>query len=264
MSAIDLPHLTVSSSPNFNARGGTPVDLVVVHDCEGSFSGAVSWFGDPRSKVSSHYVLDEAGANVVQMVSPLNRAWHACNFNSRSIGLEMAGISSKGFGASEWQAAAGVVAFLLKQRGIPPLWARHGAGPGFTSHYDLGAAGGGHSDPTTDTQTWLQFVGLVQFAYGEDMPAGFPIAPLPQLPPSPPPTFAPHTSTLHGFAVGSIEWVQAELNASQPNLSPMPVDGMDGPATSLAIRVFQTAAGLKPDGIAGPLTIAAIQKGLAA
>ena len=118
--------------------------------------------------------------------------------------------------------------------------------------------------PPTDTQTWLQFVGLVQFAYGEDMPAGFPIAPLPQLPPSPPPTFAPHTSTLHGFAVGSIEWVQAELNASQPNLSPMPVDGMDGPATSLAIRVFQTAAGLKPDGIAGPLTIAAIQKGLAA
>ena len=30
--------------------------------------------------------------------------------------------------------------------------------PGIVRHYDLGAAGGGHTDPTTDTSLWRAFV----------------------------------------------------------------------------------------------------------
>ena len=39
------------------------------------------------------------------------------------------------------------------------------------------------------------------------------------------------------------------------------IDGINGPATKRAIKSFQTKAGLKPDGVLGPLTKSALEKG---
>jgi hypothetical protein len=129
------------------------------------YVSAVSWFGNRHAQVSAHIVLKEDGSEATQMVPFAKKAWHACDYNSRSIGLEMAGFAKSGYGEAEWSVAANIVAWLLHKYQIPAVWAQHGEGPGFCSHFDLGAAGGGHTDPTTDGNVWAGFVGRVQDAF---------------------------------------------------------------------------------------------------
>jgi hypothetical protein len=161
---MQLPKLLWKPSPNFSRRSAR-VDLLVLHDTEGSYSGSIAWFEMPRSQVSAHYVIKEDGSEVTQMVEIADKAWACCNFNSRSINYEMAGFAAKGYRSEEWQAVANIFAFHLHYFQIPCRWARGGVGPGFCSHFDLGSAGGGHSDPTTDRNTWEKFVNLVETAY---------------------------------------------------------------------------------------------------
>jgi hypothetical protein len=174
MSQLVLPPLKHVASPNYSTRK-SPIDLIVCHDCEGSYAGSINWFSQERSQVSAHLVLREDGGEVTQMVPFEKKAWHAVAFNSRSIGLEMAGFATKGFADAEWQSAANIVAYLLHRFSIPCRWAAEPSEttvrlpgsmpPGFCSHYDLGKAGGGHRDPTTDSSVWTHFIGLVSEAH---------------------------------------------------------------------------------------------------
>jgi N-acetylmuramoyl-L-alanine amidase CwlA len=160
---VTLPPLHWLESPNCSDRkAGVPLDLIVVHDTEGGYTGAVSWFANSHSQVSAHIVLKEDGSEATQMVPYAKKAWHCMNFNSRSIGLEMAGFAKQGYGDHEWAVAARIVAFLLQKHGLPARWAKGGEGGGFCRHYDLGQAGGGHNDPTTDDTVWQKFVQRVE------------------------------------------------------------------------------------------------------
>ncbi len=163
---MSLPPLKWRASPNFSSRSAR-VDLLVVHDTEGSYEGSINWFSEKVSNVSAHFVIKEDGSEVTQMVDLADKAWHCCAFNSRSVGFEMAGIAAKGFGAPEWDAVANIVAFHLHHLQIPNKWSRGGVGPGFCSHHDLGKAGGGHNDPTVDPKVWANFVELVGVAYNK-------------------------------------------------------------------------------------------------
>jgi hypothetical protein len=165
MSPLALPPLKQIPSPNFSERAGSRIDLIVIHDTEGGYLGAVNWFANRHSEVSAHIVLKEDGSEATQMVPFAKKAWHACDYNSRSIGLEMAGFAKAGYGEAEWAAAANIVVWLLHKYQIPARWARRGEGAGFCSHYDLGAAGGGHQDPTTDGVVWAGFVKRVEDAF---------------------------------------------------------------------------------------------------
>lgn len=187
--SMNLPPLKHVASPNCSSRNGRAVDLICVHDCEGSYAGSIAWFAQKRSQVSAHLVLREDGGEVTQMVDFEDKAWHAVAFNSRSIGLEMAGFAKKGFGDSEWEEAANIVAYLLHKFSIPCQWSQHGDGPGFCSHYDLGRAGGGHTDPTTDSAVWTHFCGLVKQSYGGAFPVTW--ASLPAQTPAMPAGFVP-------------------------------------------------------------------------
>ena len=85
-------------SPNFEPRRGTgQPDMLLLHytglmSCE----KAIDWLSRPESKVSCHYVVDEAGA-ITQMVAEEMRAWHAgvaswageTDINSASVGIEI-------------------------------------------------------------------------------------------------------------------------------------------------------------------------------
>lgn len=172
---LTLPKLHWIASPNFSKRTA-PVDLIVVHDTEGGYTGAISWFSQKKSGVSAHFVLKEDGSEATQMVHLDDKAWHAVAFNSRSVGLEMAGFAKKGFASAEWEAAANIVAWLCKEFKIPVQWAKGGQGPGFCSHYDLGKAGGGHSDPTTDGSVWQSFVNDVHAVKFAGLPDTWPFA----------------------------------------------------------------------------------------
>lgn len=255
-----LPNLKFLPSPNYSARRAA-VKLIVVHDCEGSFGGSVSWFAKSESRVSAHVVLSEDGTQAIQMVHWANKAWHACVFNSISEGIECAGFAAKGLGQPEWQALASIVAFRLHANNLAPVWARRGEGPGFEQHAGLGVRGGGHHDITSNSDIWEAFVKMVQAEYAKPQPAswvpdGAPVGPLPP----PPAGWRPIGTTRHDLVPGSLSWVQMELNARHLlGIPPLTVDGLDGPKTRGAVVVFQRQVGLVPDGEIGPFTIEALK-----
>jgi N-acetylmuramoyl-L-alanine amidase len=84
-------------SPNFDARNGHDIDMLVLH-YTGMLTGkeALDRLRSAESKVSSHYVVEEDGT-VYQLVEESERAWHAgvsywrghTNINQRSIGIEI-------------------------------------------------------------------------------------------------------------------------------------------------------------------------------
>ncbi len=84
-------------SPNFNARDGVPVDMLVLHYTGmKSAEEALVRMCDPACEVSAHYMIDEDGT-LTHLVDEQMRAWHAgvamwrgdSNINSRSIGIEL-------------------------------------------------------------------------------------------------------------------------------------------------------------------------------
>ncbi len=272
-----LPALKHVPSPNTSARGGEAVRLFVVHDCEGSYAGSVGWFAQTRSQVSAHLVLRKDGLEATQCVPMDRKAWHACAANPYSDSLELEGFEKEGFGDSELDAAAAIVAWGLHRRALPCRWAEHGEGAGFCSHYDLGPAGGGHFDITTDRAVWLAFAARVEAAYaafGAGPPPPFALDGLPPLAAIAPPPAAPigwsPSGTIRKEAAdlpgdppaGSILWAQEKLVALKIPLALAPgfaCDGLNGPMTEAAVAAFQGAHGLTVDGVAGPQTLAALE-----
>jgi N-acetylmuramoyl-L-alanine amidase len=101
-----MPHFAADSpavhhvrpSPNHDARADGPIDILLLHYTGvASTAAAVARLCEPAAKVSSHYLVDEAG-EVLQLVPEPRRAWHAgvsswegtSDINSRSIGIEIA------------------------------------------------------------------------------------------------------------------------------------------------------------------------------
>ncbi len=66
-------------SPNTSARpGGSAGDpsMVVIHTCEGSYSGCWGWLVNPQAGVSAHYVVNNTGSEISQLVAENRKAWH--------------------------------------------------------------------------------------------------------------------------------------------------------------------------------------------
>jgi len=258
---LALPTYSWTPSPNLSSRGGARVRLIVVHDCEGSFAGSVSWFTQARSRVSAHVVLSEDGSSAVQMVAWGNKAWHACDFNPFSEGIEAAGFAAKGLGAPEWSMLANLVAWRLRANGVACQRATAANNwVGFCQHVDLGAAGGGHHDVTSDAGVIAAFEAMVAVAFDEPMPASWGALSYPAPAPAAPAGWQPSGTLRHDLVVGSMEWVQAALNALGIPPVPLVVDGLEGAATHYAVSSFQRRNRLFVDGLAGPETVAALEK----
>lgn len=78
---------------HFNSRKDTKIDKIVIHSTgseKADRDSVVSWFRDPASKVSSHYLITNTG-KICGLVLEANRAWHCGNGNSASIGIEVSG-----------------------------------------------------------------------------------------------------------------------------------------------------------------------------
>lgn len=76
-------------SPNYKkGRGSSAVCYVIIHTMSGFFEGTKTWFMNPKSQVSAHYLVGKKG-QVLQMVKEEDRAWHVGTANPVSIGIEM-------------------------------------------------------------------------------------------------------------------------------------------------------------------------------
>jgi hypothetical protein len=102
-------------------RGAAKIDFIVIHIAQGSYSGTISWFQNPRSNVSAHYVVSRGG-NIAQCVRNEDIAWHAGNwrYNRLSIGIEHAGYAGHKWTRRMYRSSARLSAHLCRRYNIPP------------------------------------------------------------------------------------------------------------------------------------------------
>jgi N-acetyl-anhydromuramyl-L-alanine amidase AmpD len=168
------------ASPNFNQR---PADqtgtlhMVIIHTCESNYASCWSWLVNPVSQASAHYVVDEEGGEISQLVREPDRAWHIaalydCALNRRhdcglngvqsndfTVGIEHAGFASQpSFPASQLEASAALVCDVTRDRGIPRDW-QHIVG-----HGQLQPAN--RTDPGPNWP-WIAYLHRVQARCGE-------------------------------------------------------------------------------------------------
>ena len=122
-------------SPNFaKGRAGSTIDRIVIHITgAGQTPYLGSWFTNPKSEASSHYMVDQLG-NIIQFVREEDTAWHAGKraMNRRSIGIEHVAVQKGGadYGKTkypytppsdvEYRTSAVLVAHLCVKYGLTP------------------------------------------------------------------------------------------------------------------------------------------------
>jgi hypothetical protein len=101
-------------------RGALIIDFIVIHIAQGSYSGTISWFQNPRANVSAHYVVGRRG-QIAQCVHNADIAWHAGNwrFNRKSISIEHAGYGSHRWTDLMYRSSAKLSAYLCRRFNIP-------------------------------------------------------------------------------------------------------------------------------------------------
>lgn len=130
--ALHLPILQ-RPSPNHGPRkGDCPVDILLLHYTGmRSAEAALGWLCDPRSTVSSHYLVFEDG-RVFRLVDEARRAHHAgvsswageTDINGRSIGIEIANpgheFGYRRFPEAQIDAVIALCIDILGRHPIPP------------------------------------------------------------------------------------------------------------------------------------------------
>jgi N-acetyl-anhydromuramyl-L-alanine amidase AmpD len=183
-------------SPNNSSRpsgvAGDP-QMVIIHTCEGAYSGCWGWLTNAASNVSAHYVVNSTGSEVSQLVRENRKAWHigatykcsrnddvACNLNGVgsngfTIGIEHAGSSSQ----ASWSpglldASSALTCDITEDHGIPrDAW--HIVGHGQLQPYN-------RTDPGPNWP-WAAYIDMVNTACGGGSPP-----PPDEPPPDDPPT----------------------------------------------------------------------------
>lgn len=159
---IILPTLVQRKTPNQSSRNGVVPNLIVWHETAGSYAGSVSWLCNPAADASAHLVVREDGLEATQLVHIDRKAWHASAFNSRSIGIEHANTTAKGYATErQLQVSARIFGWLCINYKIPPRWSRDGQRSGVCRHSDLGALGGGHTQCGPGDTNWLRFLDML-------------------------------------------------------------------------------------------------------
>lgn len=116
-------------SPNFDTRQGA-IDMLILHYTgRPSFEESLEWLTSPDKKVSSHYLISEAG-EVTRLVAEGMRAWHAgksfwageTDINSASIGIELQNpgheFGYRRFPKTQLESLAGLVRDVLSRHDI--------------------------------------------------------------------------------------------------------------------------------------------------
>ena len=178
--APDFPGAIWRPSPNFDQRAadstGVP-HMVIIHTCESNYASCWSWLDNPASQVSAHYVVNEDGGEISQLVHEKSRAWHIaalydCTLNRRhecwrngvqsnhfTVGIEHAGfVSQDSFPRSQLERSAALVCDITRDLAIPRDW-QHIVGHGQLQPAD-------RTDPGPHWP-WIFYIHRVQALCGE-------------------------------------------------------------------------------------------------
>lgn len=262
--------MTSSTIPFVQARNYThgrsnPIDLIVIHTMESpekpdTAESVAAWFAGPNApQASAHYCID--ADSIVACVRDTDVAWHAPGANHNGLGLEHAGRAAQS--AAEWNddyssrlldLSSELVAQKCAKYDIPAVWlspAQLRAGKrGITGHVQVSEAfkRSDHTDPgkSFPVEAYIArvrehlghaFVQPEQHHWRHKAPAQTPMLRVGD----------------EGYQVKRLQKLLAErgYDAGQ-------ADGIFGPHTLAAVKQAQVALGLDDDGIAGPLTWAAL------
>jgi N-acetyl-anhydromuramyl-L-alanine amidase AmpD len=258
--------MAVMTIPFVQARNYTPgrsnaIDVFVIHTMEApekptTAETVANWFAGPNApQASAHYCIDDN--SVVQCVRDEDVAWHAPGANHNGLGFEHAGFAAQT--PKDWQdtysqALLGISAELVAKKAeeyhIPVVWLQVAdlrvGRRGITGHAQVSDAfkKSDHRDPGPNFPV-QQYLALVKKHMGDAW-----VPPEEHKATDQEPSQNP---TLKRGASGyQVKRLQQLLE--QRGFDPGAVDGVFGPATLRAVMSAQTAYGLEPDGVAGPLT----------
>ncbi|MFD1828332.1 MULTISPECIES: peptidoglycan-binding protein [Streptomyces] len=221
-------------SSNYTPGRSAPITHVVVHVTQGSYAGSISWFQNPDSDVSAHYVIRSRDGEVTQTVRDRDTAWHARSGNAYSIGIEHEGYvdDPSWFTDAMYRSSAALTRHLCDRHGIPKDRAH------IVGHHEV--PGNDHTDPGPNWD-WTYYMQLVR-----DGSATAPV----QL------NHASYATLRSGSTGEQVRAAQHLLN--QNGFDAGEVDGRFGPATEGAVRAFQSSRGLGADGVVGARTWTAL------
>ncbi|MFF2701273.1 peptidoglycan-binding protein [Streptomyces cyaneofuscatus] len=223
-----------ASSQNYATGRTATINKVVVHVTQGSYAGSISWFQNPASQVSAHYVIRSSDGEITQTVRDANTAWHARSANSSSIGLEHEGWvdNPAWFTDAMYRSSAALTSHLAARYSIPKNRTH------IVGHSEV--PGNDHTDPGVhwDWNYYMQLVGGSPGTPGDSL------------------TFPSYAVQQSGSSGPQVKAVQQLLNAQ--GYAAGSADGIFGPATKSATQAFQRARSLTADGAVGPKTWTAL------
>ena len=150
MTAVTYPRARPAWANGANV-GGTlvpgDVRFFVVHVAQSPDSpGTIAWFDNPRSHVSSHFVIGRDG--LVYQCVPLDRmAWAEMDYNNRGVSIEHVGYTGEKLTKHQLRASLDLLIWLHAQFPQVPLHrTANPNGAGVITHGELGVLGGDHPD----------------------------------------------------------------------------------------------------------------------
>lgn len=129
------PPLVWRPSADYGSRAYTPF-MVIIHTCEGNYVGCLDELRYSSRQASAHYVVNESGSEVSQLVDERNEAWHIatyyrcslnanmfCSYNGErsnafTVGIEHAGYAGSNFSAGMIDKSAQLLCGISKRNGI--------------------------------------------------------------------------------------------------------------------------------------------------
>ncbi|MDP1829594.1 MAG: N-acetylmuramoyl-L-alanine amidase [Archangium sp.] len=146
------------ASPHYSS-GRSSYEFVLIHTMQGSYAGTKSWFQNPSSNVSSHYIVRSSDGEITQMVEHRNTAWHAQCYNGRSVGLEHEGFvqdPGRWYTDVMYRESAKLTKWIADRHNIPKNRAH------IIGHAEVPRAcnTGGHTDPGSGWN-WTKYMTYV-------------------------------------------------------------------------------------------------------
>lgn len=223
-----------ASAANYAVNRTATIDKVVIHVAQGSYAGTISWFQNPASQVSAHYVVRSSDGQITQTVRDKDTGWHAKTANASSLGIEHEGFidDASWFTDSMYRSSAALTAYLCNRYGIPKDRSH------IIGHSE--APGNDHTDPGVNWN-WTYYMQLVG---GGASSAGVGL------------DFTSYATQRSGSTGPHVKAIQHLLNKQGYDAGAE--NSVFGQTTQNAVKAFQTTRKLSADGAVGPKTWTAL------